>query len=728
MATLRGGIIAVGGAMALMAGQKVASVNAEFQDLQLTLETVFGGMEEGEAAMDFITEFAQRTPFDIQTLSRAFIQLGGAGIKPTEELLTTFGDAAAATTNKVASFEAMVRIATRAVGGGLGLEELEQLVNQGIPVYQILQDEIGVTRQEISDMGQSAEGAQKIMAALQTGLNKRFGGGMERASQNLSVAMSNLGIAGTELIRALGDGVGGFGLTGAFTFLSDTLTQVAVILKPVVNLLGAALAGALYAVMLPIRAVTESLLFLGRTIASFLSWLGDKMPEGWETAREGLKAFETSLTELEATMNRNIQTSETVTEAQEKFAAAEADLADQIKEAKAILAGYSAEQIAAFKAAELWSRLDFNSELGTGLYDAGDGASDLADKLTDLISQLEGYQAQIDRAAESDEFEDTINAQAEAVHRLSDELDGLSIAEMRIAAIRRTAGNGVTEEQLSEMATLINLEERLKTALEERKDREDRLAAAADEEAERQTSIADRLRDLTHENDMLRMAVEGRTESEIALARIEYELGHLTDGQREKLAQLREEYDKLQATYEMQEHLNNFMKQSMESVGRSISDNLADAVMSGKFSLDSLLDIGKQFVKQMISEFIRLAVVNQILNSIFPGAGLPTISLGKRAGGGTVNPRQPYLVGEQGPEVFVPAGAGKIVPNGAMGSLGGSGGGKVVVQQTINIETGVAQTVRAEIATLLSTIKADTVKAVAEARRRGGSFAQAFGG
>jgi len=39
-----------------------------------------------------------------------------------------------------------------------------------------------------------------------------------------------------------------------------------------------------------------------------------------------------------------------------------------------------------------------------------------------------------------------------------------------------------------------------------------------------------------------------------------------------------------------------------------------------------------------------------------------------RAGGGSVNKDQAYMVGEKGPEMFVPSGSGKIVPNNQMGN------------------------------------------------------------
>jgi hypothetical protein len=80
------------------------------------------------------------------------------------------------------------------------------------------------------------------------------------------------------------------------------------------------------------------------------------------------------------------------------------------------------------------------------------------------------------------------------------------------------------------------------------------------------------------------------------------------------------------------------------------------------------------------------------------------------------------LVGEKGAELFVPSGHGKIVPN------GGGMGGSVVVNQTINLSAGVSQTVRAEVMGMLPQIQEASKSAVLDARRRGGSFASAFGG
>jgi hypothetical protein len=101
------------------------------------------------------------------------------------------------------------------------------------------------------------------------------------------------------------------------------------------------------------------------------------------------------------------------------------------------------------------------------------------------------------------------------------------------------------------------------------------------------------------------------------------------------------------------------------------------------------------------------------------------LGIAGHAQGGTIQSGQPSIVGEHGRELFVPSSAGRIlsVPQ-TKDALGGGGG--VTVQQTINVSTGVQQTVRAEIQSLMPQIAAASTKAVLDARRRGGSFAGAF--
>jgi len=97
------------------------------------------------------------------------------------------------------------------------------------------------------------------------------------------------------------------------------------------------------------------------------------------------------------------------------------------------------------------------------------------------------------------------------------------------------------------------------------------------------------------------------------------------------------------------------------------------------------------------------------------------------ATGGSVQANNPRIVGERGPELFVPRTAGVVTPSSLTpGKMGG--GQPIVINQNLNFALGVTNTVRSEIANLLPTIQQSTLSAVSDAKLRGGKFAKAFGG
>jgi hypothetical protein len=172
----------------------IIETTARFQDLRTTLASTTGSARAGAEAFKFISDFATRTQFGVEDLTTTFIKLKTAGIEPTEELLTTFTDAAAVTTDQIGSLEAITDLFARTVSGGLGLEELNRLADRGIPVFRILEEELGITRLQISNFGRTAEGARKITDALGKGIRENFGGATQNLLGNLSVSFSNFGI------------------------------------------------------------------------------------------------------------------------------------------------------------------------------------------------------------------------------------------------------------------------------------------------------------------------------------------------------------------------------------------------------------------------------------------------------------------------------------------------------------------------------------------------------
>lgn len=199
---------AAGGALAAFATgnalRSITRITARYEDLQDTLNTVTGSIEDGGKAFAFVKKFATQTQFGVEELTTTFIKLKGAGITPTEKLLTTFTDTAAVTTDQIGTLTAMTDLFSRTTAGGLGLEELNRLADRGVPVFRILEEQLGLTRLEISEFGKTAEGAEKIRKALVTGLNNSFGGATQGKLDNLSTAMSNFQIAVKDAADTLG--------------------------------------------------------------------------------------------------------------------------------------------------------------------------------------------------------------------------------------------------------------------------------------------------------------------------------------------------------------------------------------------------------------------------------------------------------------------------------------------------------------------------------------------
>jgi hypothetical protein len=196
------------------------------------------------------------------------------------------------------------------------------------------------------------------------------------------------------------------------------------------------------------------------------------------------------------------------------------------------------------------------------------------------------------------------------------------------------------------------------------------------------------------------------------------------------------------ATEKQTEYLTGIEKQSRENenlardLGLSFQSAFEDAILRGEKLRGVLAGIAQDIARIILRQTVTTPLAGLVMGGLssafgglFGGSSLGDIrgpggstSIpfgGPRALGGPVEAGSAYLVGEQGPELFMPGQSGRIIPNGQTGGT--------VVNQTIQISVGVAQTVRAEIAALMPAIKRQTVDAVADARMRGGSFAAAMG-
>ena len=113
------------------------------------------------------------------------------------------------------------------------------------------------------------------------------------------------------------------------------------------------------------------------------------------------------------------------------------------------------------------------------------------------------------------------------------------------------------------------------------------------------------------------------------------------------------------------------------AVSKELADQLravAQEASAGSSATKSLGDAAGQAAKS----FDGLGEALGDLPSWFEGATDQALKPEKRASGGPVTSGLPYIVGERGPELFVPGGSGRILPSGSFGD-----GGTTVVNVTV---------------------------------------------
>lgn len=123
----------------------------------------------------------------------------------------------------------------------------------------------------------------------------------------------------------------------------------------------------------------------------------------------------------------------------------------------------------------------------------------------------------------------------------------------------------------------------------------------------------------------------------------------------------------MQQLNEQWQNTTRMMQEATTRWANNATDALTEFVMTGKLSFSD-------FANSIIRDLLRIAIQKNITGQLFASmesdgffSSIASIFGGGRAVGGPVSPGTAYMVGEQGPEMFMPKSSGMIVPNHALG-------------------------------------------------------------
>lgn len=238
------------------------------------------------------------------------------------------------------------------------------------------------------------------------------------------------------------------------------------------------------------------------------------------------------------------------------------------------------------------------------------------------------------------------------------------------------------------------------------------------------TSLIDRRAQLFRVTES---AAERRSREFDDLRQLTVELGDIGSLTDEALEAVRRRGEQIEDTYDRATRSAEGLNGVGRDLGLTFSSAFEDAIIRGqRFSqvLQGLAqDIARVLIRRTVTEPLGNAVsglVGSFTGSLFGApSGAPA-----RAAGGPVWAGQPFMVGEAGPEVFVPDRSGTILPS---GNMPGSGGG-LVYAPTISVDARGSQLSGPEIAAIVRTASDNARRELLAEIQRSPEFARSIRG
>ncbi len=192
--SLRNLVLAGTGIYALKrAMQSVLSVGDKYERLAIQMEALMGSVAAGQQATVWIKEFTKSTPLQLDQVTQAFVTLKNFGLDPMDGTLLALVDQNAKLGGE---FERLKRISL-ALGQAFGKqklqgEELRQLIEAGVPAWQLLEKATGENVQVLRELSEKGKLGAEVIRALIAEMGASSVGAAQKNMQTLAGLWSNM--------------------------------------------------------------------------------------------------------------------------------------------------------------------------------------------------------------------------------------------------------------------------------------------------------------------------------------------------------------------------------------------------------------------------------------------------------------------------------------------------------------------------------------------------------
>ena len=614
--SLKGALVGIGAGAVI---KSFVDVGKEVESLQVRFKFLFGSVEEGSLAFDNLTKFASKVPFSLEEISRASGNLAvvSKDANDLNRILEITGNVAAVTG---LDFETTANQIQRAFSGGISAADLFR--ERGVGALLGFKQGARVTAEE------TVTRFEELFSG-----NGRFA----QATDDLATTLEGtLSMLGDKYFKFQKDVASGFfdELKNEFgdlnTFLEENEQQI----KDIADAIGKNFAGALTTTSDLIKAVAPSVKTiadaLGTTITGFKSLPTFVQTTGIIGAllfgKKGAIAFGTVsflVGQIQELINKS----------------------NELKETRGLQDTFEAGELDAYKL----SLEEINDLINSYKLSLPKAKGTIIDNETNrnTLKQIE----LLEQVAEAIQLG---TSDAEDYLKIQNSLNKVIVKEkeelFKVNEIQDEILNKLERENLLRLSNT--------NALKEFKQKYDPITAVIEEAQNEQIAL----------NKLVNDGVITADQAVRARIQIENELAESLQKIYEETEKLNTKFPEFNETLKEAGDITSQLDSLFTNTFNNFSDTLADSLMTGKFAF-------KDFARSVIRDIARMIAKQQALILLqrvsgFFGGNLFGFNIGgliPKANGGGVNAGQSYLVGEKGPEMFVPNQSGTIIPNKEVG-------------------------------------------------------------
>lgn len=160
----------------------------------IAFKYLLGSIEDSAGFLEALQDFAVASPMDMkgaETSARMLMTMGFQA-ESTISVLRILTDAATVAGGELGDTVNRISLALGQMlqSGTVKMQEIRQLVNANIPIFEILQEELGLTAEQVANIGKEGVDSGKAVTAILIGLQRRFGGASKEMQLTVTGALS----------------------------------------------------------------------------------------------------------------------------------------------------------------------------------------------------------------------------------------------------------------------------------------------------------------------------------------------------------------------------------------------------------------------------------------------------------------------------------------------------------------------------------------------------------